>query len=111
VEKAAYQLLVEYDVFCEIIVPSRLNVLNIMPVQQSLKKTKKLLVIEEGSNIASFSGTLTSALLQQGDLDFQYFSIANNNVIPSAYKAELSLLPSERSIIDIITSNFCKSNV
>jgi 2-oxoisovalerate dehydrogenase E1 component len=110
-EKAAYRLLVDHDIFCELIVPSRLNILNIAPILQSLKKTNKLIVIEEGSNIASFSGTLASALLQQRHTQFQYYTLANNNIIPSSYKAELSLLPSEESIIDTIMLNYRKPNV
>ena len=107
-ERAALKLLVEHDIFCEIIAPTLINIVNIYPILQSLQKTNKLLVVEEGSNIASFSGTLVSALLQEMNSSFQYRTLANNNIIPSAFKAELSLLPSENSIVDSILSTYNK---
>ncbi len=110
VERAVYKLLFDHDIFCEIIVPSLINNLNIAPIIKSLKKTKKLLVVEEGSNIASFSGTLVSALVQDCRFLFQYRTIGNNTIIPSSYKAELSLLPSEKSILDVILINYYKEN-
>jgi len=108
-EKAIVKLMMEHDIFCEIIVPSILNVMNIEPILQSVKRTNKVLVVEEGSNIASFSGTLVAALVQNSSRFFHFYTIGNNNIIPSSHKAELSLLPSENAIVETVLANYRKT--
>ncbi len=106
VEKAILELIITHDIFCEIIIPSKINTLNIEPILNSVEATEKLLIVEEGSNIASLSGTIVSGLLQQTKNSFLYQSLANNNIIPSGSKAEISLLPSAQRIVKSILSFF-----
>jgi len=92
----------EEDILCEVIIYSQLCPLNIHPIVESVKKTKKLLVIEEGSSFAALSAEIIAQLIE-ADIKLQKVKrLANNDIIPCAANVEKDLLPNYQSIFNEI---------
>lgn len=106
VEKAIDLAFEEDEIFCEIICPSQINPIQINPIVESVVKTKRLLIIEEGSNIAAYSSEVAARLLKQNVKIISFNRLANNAIIPSSFQPELNLLPNKISIIDKIKATF-----
>jgi pyruvate/2-oxoglutarate/acetoin dehydrogenase E1 component len=99
VRKAALELLMEEEIFSEIILFSQLSPFNISPLIESLKKTSRLLTVEEGSKNLGWGAEVVARVAEMeigkiklkriGALDFP---IANSNVL------EDNILPSKQRI-------------
>ena len=63
-----------------------------------MKKTKNLVIIEEGSGIASWGSELVSRLNEDRVVIEKLTRFSNNNIIPSALKVELKNLPTKVNI-------------
>lgn len=88
----------------ELIVPSLISDLPIDVIQESLSKTQKLIVVEEGSSFAGIGGELIAALLESGSM-FKCKRIAALPVpIPSVKSLEHIVLPNKERIIQEILS-------
>jgi len=61
-ETAAEQLLMREEIFCEIVVPSSLSPLHLEPVLESLQRTGKLVVCEEGTQTAGWGTEMITAV-------------------------------------------------
>lgn len=103
VEKAATKAFDEMEILCEIISPSSICPINIYPLVESVKLTKKILIVEEGCNFASLSSEMISALCEKGLVFEKVRRLSNNNIIPCSYKAEINLIPNVESIYKNIT--------
>ena len=64
-EAAAEQLLMREEIFCEVVVPSSLSPLDLEPILESLKRTGKLVVCEEGTQTAGWGAELIAAVSAQ----------------------------------------------
>ncbi|MFK8059079.1 MAG: thiamine pyrophosphate-dependent enzyme, partial [Polaribacter sp.] len=106
IEKAIELAFEEEEIFCEIICPSQINPINIMPVIESIKSTKRLLTVEEGTNIASYSSEIAALIMQEGVSLKSFVRLSNNEIIPSSSKAELDILPNVNSILEKIKETF-----
>ena len=98
VEDVALSLLIDEEIFCDIICPTLISEINILEIKNSLSNTKNLLIIEEGSGFASWGSEIVSKLHENNFTSFKFSKIYNNALIPSSYKAELELLPNLNSI-------------
>lgn len=106
VEKAIELAFEEEEIFCEIICPSQISPIEIAPILESVTKTSRLLIIEEGSNIAAYSSEVAALLLDQEVNITSFKRLANNFIIPSSFKQELEILPNKISILDRIKDTF-----
>jgi 2-oxoisovalerate dehydrogenase E1 component len=106
VEKAMELAFEEEEIFCEIICPSQISPINIAPILNSVKTTQRLLTVEEGSNIASYSSEIAAGIMENGIHLKSFSRLANNEIIPSSSQAELDLLPNENSIFEKIKETF-----
>jgi pyruvate/2-oxoglutarate/acetoin dehydrogenase E1 component len=98
VEKVTEKLCLEEEIFVDIICPTQLSYISIDEIISSIKKTKKILIIEEGNNFASWSSEIVATILEKKiNIDFLK-RISNNEIIPSSFLAELNTLPSVDSI-------------
>jgi 2-oxoisovalerate dehydrogenase E1 component len=98
VEKAIEMAFDEDEILCEVICPSLINPLNKHIVMDSVKRTGKLLTIEEGPSIAGVGAEIISLLLENG-VQMDYCSrMGNNYVIPCAIAAEKNIIPNANSI-------------
>ena len=101
-ELAIRELFIEEEIIVDIVVPSLISPLDYSEISESVKKTKNLVIIEEGSGIASWGSELVSRLNQDGIVIEKLTRFSNNNVIPSALKAELKALPTKMNIKELI---------
>ena len=102
VEKAIELAFLEDEILCEIVCPTQINPVNITPLMESLRITNCLLTVEEGPSVAAYSSEV-SALLMENKVALKSFTrIANNEITPSSYEAEINLLPSSQSIFQEI---------
>lgn len=102
IEDALFELLIDEEIFCDVICPSLISEINVKSVIESLKTTRKLLIIEEGSGYASWGAELVSKIHEQGFNDFILKRFHNTNLIPSSFKAEIEILPNKSNVKNYI---------
>ena len=98
VENAVQKAFFEDEYICEVICPSLINPINIIPILESVNKSGKLLVVEEGSSVAGFGSEIISLLAEKGIHLNKVIRISNNTIIPCSIEAENDLLPNENKI-------------
>ena len=97
IEKVVEKLCIEDEVFVDIICPTLISEISVNEIIISLQKTKKLLILEEGNNFASWSSEVI-AKISEKQLNSSIIRISNNEIIPSSFDAELNTLPSVNKI-------------
>ena len=97
IEKVAEKLCIEDEVFVDIICPTLISEISVNEIITSLQITKKLLIVEEGNNFASWSSEVI-AKISEKQLKSSITRIGNNEIIPSSFDAELNTLPSVNKI-------------
>lgn len=98
VEDSVLQMILEEDLFCEVVCPTLLTEVDVAPLIESLRRTGRLVVVEEGTAYASFGSEAVSELLRFGFNKFKLKRVSNNQVIPSSFKAEIDQLPDKTKI-------------
>jgi 2-oxoisovalerate dehydrogenase E1 component len=106
IEKILIELFFEEEILCEIISPTLLYPFDITAVSNSVNKTKKLLIVEEGAGFSSFGSEVTSELLIELKNKFLIKRIYNNSIIPSSSIAEKITLPNKKMIINTVKELF-----
>lgn len=93
------------NIFAEIICPTVISPINILPLLKSAIKTKKIIFIEEGSGKAGLSSACLAELVSS-NINLKYAQIyGNETIIPASLNAELELLDFKKKIMnDIIKS-------
>ena len=102
VEDAMLEMLIEEEIYCEVVCPTLISEIDIDPIFRSLRETKKLVIIEEGSGYAAWGSEVISMLHESGFSDFALKRFSNNSLIPSSFKAEIELLPNKSNIVKTI---------
>jgi 2-oxoisovalerate dehydrogenase E1 component len=100
IEKAIGVLFDEEEILCNVFCPSKISRVNVAPITEELRKTRNLLIVEEGSSVASWGGELVSRLVESGVGNINVQRLSNDTVIPCSLPAELDLLPSGKKIIE-----------
>jgi 2-oxoisovalerate dehydrogenase E1 component len=98
VEDAVFDLLIENDMYVEIICPSLISGFNIESIVSSLAKTNRLLIVEEGSSVSSWGSEILARITESGFGQFDCTRLANNYMIPSSLKAEIFQIPEKLKI-------------
>jgi 2-oxoisovalerate dehydrogenase E1 component len=92
------------DVVPELIVPTALHPLNLLPIIESVQQTGLLAVIEEGASFGSVGGEVIAQLHDQMSEPFRSIRIGGKPApIPSAPALESAALPSIEDICSAIT--------
>jgi len=99
VEKAIEILFEEYEIICEVICPSVLHPFNIQPLLESVNRSGKILLIEEGSSFAGLAGEVIAELMEKGAKLNMVKRLSWNNFIPSSYEMEKNCLPDAEQIV------------
>jgi 2-oxoisovalerate dehydrogenase E1 component len=102
VEKAVMLAFDEEDILCDIIAPTYICPINIFSLVQSVAITRRLLIVEEGSNFAALGSEIITALCERGIKLEKVQRLSNNNIIPCSFKAENNLIPNSDSIFQAI---------
>jgi len=100
-ESAIAKLHDEEDLSCELLIPTQLYPLDIEPIVESILRTGRLLVVEEGQAFAGFGSELIAQLAADTRVpSFQANRInAQADPIPAAKTAENIALPNQDDII------------
>jgi pyruvate/2-oxoglutarate/acetoin dehydrogenase E1 component len=108
---AAEQLLMREEIFCELVVPAILSPINLDPILESLRRTGKLVVCEEGTQAAGWGAELIAAV---SDRAFELFQapplrvaakdlpIANTNTLETAILPQLDDI--DQAVLRVCTS-------
>jgi len=100
---ASEELAINHDIFCNTICFSNLSNPNISILKNELKKSKNIVLIEEGQTFNSFGSAIIKQLsLEKIDFNLSH-SFGNNDIIPSSFVAEKELLPSSKKIVNALT--------
>jgi len=100
--EAAIESLIDEDVACDLLIPTQLFPLDIEPIVESVVRTGRILVIEEGQGFAGFGSELIARLTE----DRRIPSLKARRVhaspcaIPASKPAESAALPNIESILD-----------
>lgn len=102
VEKAVQLAFDEADILCEIICPACLHPLDISPVAESVNKTGRLLMVEEGPGFAALGAEIIATLAEQSIPVKKTMRMNNHTIIPCSFTAENNLLPNPQTILQSI---------
>jgi 2-oxoisovalerate dehydrogenase E1 component len=102
VEDALLELLIDEEIYCDVICPSLISEINTKNIISSLILTGKLLIIEEGPGYASWGSEIVSKIHEEGFSDFNLKRFHNSQLIPSSFKAEIELLPNKVNVKNMI---------
>ena len=103
VEEVIEEIFFEEEIICEVICPTQIQPLNIEPLSESVKKTHKLLTLEEGSNIAALGSEAITKLLENNVVKIEKIKrIGCNSFIPTSRKLEDDILPNKEKIISAL---------
>jgi 2-oxoisovalerate dehydrogenase E1 component len=98
VSEAAHRTFIEDEVVSEIVAPTCLHPLNIAPIAESVARSRRLVVVEEGTSTAAFGSEVIARLAETGVRIDAFRRLGNNTIVPSSLAAEMELLPNVRSI-------------
>jgi 2-oxoisovalerate dehydrogenase E1 component len=102
--KSVIERLALEDIICEIVCPSSLVPINIYPIIESIRVSKRILMVEEGNEFAALGSEILAYILANNIEIKAAQKIGNNTVIPCSFSAENSLLPNEEKITNTIKS-------
>lgn len=99
VEKATEYFYFEEEIVFDIYCFTRLDSIDCPDIFESVSKTKKVLVIEEGNGFASWGSEIISYISAKSDDSIKFYRLNNNYVIPCSINAEMNLIPDKEMII------------
>lgn len=100
-------LFIEYDFKVEVIALTKINPIEYSEIIDSVEKTRRLVVIEEGSKIGGFSSEVISSLVEMVPYKIEVLKIGALPIpIPSVRSLEDEVLPGKNNIIQIIDKKF-----
>lgn len=99
-ERAAERLFNEHEFVCEIVCPVQIYPLNLAPILDSVGRSGRLLVVEEGLAFAAFGAEVIAALCERAPGKLRAVSrlASRRHAIPSAGPLERETLPNPESI-------------
>ncbi len=102
VEAALAPLFEDYEILCEVLCPTQLYPLNAGPILDSVRQTRRLLVVEEGIGFAAFGSEVIAQLCELlGPLPFNVRRLASAPVpIPSSPPLERAVLPGTEDVVE-----------
>jgi pyruvate/2-oxoglutarate/acetoin dehydrogenase E1 component len=103
--EAVTTLIVEEELFCDVIVPSRLLPLDLEPVLASVARSGALVTAEEGSLTAGIGAEIAARVQEQAFADLAHpirRVAAADGIIPSAPGLEADRLPGVQDVVDAV---------
>jgi 2-oxoisovalerate dehydrogenase E1 component len=104
IESAVDRLFNSHDLICEVICPTQLYPLNPWPIVESIQKSGRLLVVEEGLGFAAFGAEVIAQIAESapGTLRRVRRLASPRHPIPSSGPLEKALLPGDRHVVDAV---------
>lgn len=105
-ERAMRQLDDDEELRCELLLPTQLYPLDLAPIAESLRRSKRLVVIEEAQGFAGLGSEIIAALHDRADVGaFRATRVPPAEcVIPASKNAETGVLPGIDRIIEAVVS-------
>jgi pyruvate/2-oxoglutarate/acetoin dehydrogenase E1 component len=104
---AVTELILEHEVFCEVVALSQLLPLELEPILESVARTGALVTAEEGTLTGGF-GAEIAARVQEAAWDDLRAPVrrvaARDGIIPSARALEDAMLPSAGDVVDAVAA-------
>jgi 2-oxoisovalerate dehydrogenase E1 component len=103
-EKAALVLFDEYEIVCEVLCPLQLYPFDARPLTESLARTGRLVVIEEGQGFAAFGAEVVAQVMEAapGLLRQVRRVVPPEHPIPSSGPLEKALLPAAEHVVGAV---------
>jgi pyruvate/2-oxoglutarate/acetoin dehydrogenase E1 component len=104
---AVTELILEHEIFCEVVALSQLLPLELEPVLESVARTGALVTAEEGTLTGGFGAEIAARVqeLAWSDLRGPVRRVAaRDGIVPSARPLEDAMLPSARDIVEAIAA-------
>ncbi len=102
VEDAILRSFEEDEVICEYLVPAQLSPLRLEPIADSVRRTGRLLVVEEGTGPWGFGSELVARISEEVPSTRVRRVAARHLPIPNARSAEAQMLPNIGQIVQAI---------
>jgi pyruvate/2-oxoglutarate/acetoin dehydrogenase E1 component len=105
--EAATELILEHEIFCEVVALSQLLPVELEPVLESVSRTGALVTAEEGTLTGGFGAEIAARVqeLVWSDLRRPVQRIAaRDGIIPSARPLEDAMLPGAKDVVDAIVA-------
>ncbi len=102
---AVTELVLEHEIFCEVVALSQLLPMELEPVLESVARTGALVTAEEGTLTGGFGAEIAARVQEAawGDLRGPVQRVAaRDGIIPSARPLEDAMLPSARDVVEAI---------
>lgn len=99
---AAQALLYEREIFCEMVVFNQLSPFALAPLFESLRQTKRLLTVEEGTFTLGWGAEVAALAAEKAGVRQLRRAAARNLPIGNSKPLEDAILPDESSLIQII---------
>ena len=105
--ETAMNLILEHELFCEIVILSQLQPLDIDPILRSVRRTGALVTLEEGTLTGGVGAEITAAIQKHAwealRSPVQRIGAADG-IIPAAPGLEAKMLPQAQNIADAVLS-------
>jgi 2-oxoisovalerate dehydrogenase E1 component len=104
VEQAAEALFDEHEIVCEILCPTQLYPFDARPLVESLRRTGRLVVVEEGTGFAGFGSEVAAQVAEDAPGVLRQFRrvTAPEHPIPSSGPLEKELLPRADHVVEAV---------
>lgn len=106
-KEAAYELIMNEDIGCHLVIPTLLSPFNYNSLLESIRKTGRLLIAEEGTMRNGFGAEISSVVSERlhGELKNSIRRVASSDtIVPSARNLESDMLISKEKIIQAVLS-------
>lgn len=104
---AVTELILEHEIFCEVVALSQLLPMELDPVLESVARTGALVTAEEGTLTGGFGAEITARVQEAAWSDLRApvrRVAARDGIIPSARPLEDAMLPSVRDVLETIVA-------
>jgi pyruvate/2-oxoglutarate/acetoin dehydrogenase E1 component len=104
---AVTELVLEHEIFCEVVALSQLLPMELDPVLESVARTGALVTVEEGTLTGGFGAEIAARVTAQAWSDLRgpaHRVAARDGIIPSARPLEDAMLPGAADVVDAIVA-------
>jgi 2-oxoisovalerate dehydrogenase E1 component len=102
VEEALERAFEEHDMIIEVLCPTRLQPLNPLPLLESVTRTGRLVIAEEGSSLAGLGAEVVARLAERGVRLQGVRRVSWNGIVPNSAELEASCLVNSSMIVDAL---------
>lgn len=99
-ESTIDEMIQKLEIIPEIVAPLQLYPLDIRPIQESVSRTKAMLIIEEGCGFAGFGSEVLAQLCESHTAPEKLVRLSYDDIIPSSFERECALLPNRTAILN-----------